>query len=735
MVLASGQMPYEYPFTIPLRAGVNAWPGVGVSIGASGDVLEQGAFVINAELRKWGLTDENLLSNGMKVYTHPDIVPSGFDPKPTGDTLAGLVGNVAALADVDNIPHLRFMLDEVCGRYANDSDYQRNDHLRAWLVSAYGLPSGHRRTTQVGPGVSITNSTWTRPELNDVTGGDPIETTDIHWLGGSGVLFDVDMGEVIFQPFPFPGEGFKFSAITNTQRFHFAPFYPSFQKTDGSLITLTGREIQAADNGTWKARTNVGAIGSGKVQLDGYAIRPDTNVRLINGLDDAWSFEGDGTPDFTLPVQGLRAVSDGNGKNDNTARTYWTTKLQASGVYRVITDTPLSIAPNIVMPSGSPVSLWPQGGYRFETINGVRTYAPVINRALHRSFSVASNGGTIIKPALSNGYQVFDDCIWMTTRQLAGSGNFDAFAAVLPISPYNGNFMWFRPAERVIATKGNVGDNPGHFQVQLGFEPKGTTEILRLSKSYLSEITSTTCGAMSNDDERTTTVYVQRYSWPGLSHLGETVVAMPFCEENGETGGLGNTIVSFTFDGTSYWIGSNTGRRTRLTSALAFDGFFAGPNTGRLHRGNGVDLYTVAGGAQIGDPLLDDVNMDGIASASSGIGTWSIFSEPTDISNDAGVATHDSAKPIRAETHVGHRVASTCRIHDIIYIAPGNATHQTPGLWVLISFNRNLFLFRLDEQATEYLVTTSIELDYLGDTHSFPNSDDFPYEIAHFDIS
>lgn len=734
MALASGQMPYEYPFTIPLRAGINAWPGVGASIGASGDVLEQGAFVINAELRKWGLTDENLLSNGMKVYTHPDITPSGFDPKPNGDTLEGLVGNVAALADVDNIPHMRFMLDELCGRYANDTSYQRNNHLRSWLVGAYALPSGHRRVVNLGFGSLITNSTWTRPELTDIIGGDPIETTDIHWLGGSGVLFDVDMGEVIFQPFPFPGENFNFAALNDHPRFNFAPFYPSFQKTDGSLITLTGREAQAATQGTWIVRTNLDAIASGKIQFDGYAIRPDTNVRLINGLDNAWSFEGNGTNDFTLPIQGLRVVNNGNGKNDNTARTYWSTRAQASGVYRVITDTPRSVAPNIVMPSGGPVSMWPQGGYRFETFNGEPFFAPVGNRTLPRSYSVTSDGGTQINPNASDGYQVFDDCIWMTGRQLAGSGVFDKFGAVFPISPYNGNFMWWRPAERIIASTGNAGSDPGHFHVQLGFERRGTTEILRLSKTHNREIISTTCGSMSDADLIITTAYIQRYSWPSLDHIEEVAMEALFCEEN-DIAGFGNTLVSFTFDGTNYWIGSNVGTRTRITSALAFDGHFSGPNIARLHRGNGVDLYTVAGSVQVGDPLLDDPNMDGIANPASGIGTWSIFSEPTDINNDRGEVTHDSAKPIRGETHLGHKVATSTRIHDIIYIDPVDVTHQSAGLWVLITFGSDLFLLRVEEEATEYVVTTSIDLNYTTDGFSFPVPDDFPYEIGHFDIS
>jgi hypothetical protein len=46
-----------------------------------------------------------------------------------------------------------------------------------------------------------------------------------------------------------------------------------------------------------------------------------------------------------------------------------------------------------------------------------------------------------------------------------------------------------------------------------------------------------------------------------------------------------------------------------------------------------------------------------------------------------------------------------------------------------------MYLFRLEEEATEYVVATSIHLAYDKDSHSFPNSDDFPYEIAHHDVS
>jgi len=237
---------------------------------------------------------------------------------------------------------------------------------------------------------------------------------------------------------------------------------------------------------------------------------------------------------------------------------------------------------------------------------------------------------------------------------------------------------------------------------------------------------------MSNADERMTTVYFQRYSLPGLNHT-EQASSYTFCEET-SPGVIGNGISDLFYDGTDYWIVDRfLGRVSRWTSALVFDGLFTGPIGARRYYINGEYWYTVAGSIQTGDPLLVDSNMTNYG-IPSGIGKWHVTSEPSPITSDVGTFTHDSAKPIVAETHVGYRAVNTTLIHDIIYVDSADATHLTPGIWVVITFNRTMFLFRIIERSTHYEVLESVNVNYAGDSHSSPYPDDFPYEIIHLDV-
>jgi hypothetical protein len=738
-------MPYQYPFKVPLRSGPDSWPGNGNGwlIGASGDVLEMGMFVLNAELRKWALSDENLLQNGYKVYTHPDVTPSGFEPKPNGDTLStGNVGDVAALADVDNIEQMRFMLNTLLNRYDNDTDYFQADFRRAWITGAYPTnPSGHLYIGDGGFFFSLFGRTWLRPVLDDITGGDEMTDTDLHWLGGSGVLFDMDMGEVVFQPFPFPGEShrFKASEIFDDPLFHFSPFLPPFQKTDGTILSMTGRERSSSAQGTFKVTADIPAIASGKLQFDGYAILPETKIRLIDGKDNEWNFVGDGSADFINPIQGLREVNGNIGDNDDTARTYWTATPQSSGVYRIITSTDPADVPGIGIPSGSPVSLWPAGGY--QEIRG--TFLGTNNRMFYRGFSTASDGTLITNPQVPLGYHVFDDCLWMTGSNAGLSGDPGA-GGLYPMSPYNGSLLWFRPAERIIATRGTRPSassegpdvpEPGHFHVHRGLEKFGASEIMRMSRSWNESITSTTCGSMGSDDERTTTIYWQRYSLPTLDHT-EQASSFAFCEEN-DFGTIGNGIGAMFFDGTDYWVTDKfVGRVSRWTSALAFDGLFNGPIGNRRYYANGDYLYSVVDSLQVGDPMLPggDINMAGRGSG-SGIGKWGITAEPGDtIFNSRGTFTHDSAKPIEADKHVGNQTNGAI-IHDIKYVASADATHVTPGLWCMIQFgDDDLYLLRIKEEATVYEVLESVKVHHTPNDDNFPFPTDWPYEFIHLDV-
>lgn len=714
MTVASGQMPYEYEGVVPIRAGPNSWPGGGNGLlGISGILLEQGMFVLNAEIRKWDRTPGYDLEDTHKVYTHPDLPGSGFEPKADGSTLGGLVG-LPAIIEVTNIAAMRDLINDNNGLldlYSDDSDYTKLGFREAWYTSAYPeSTSGYLRVVQAGPFIISLGAINLRPDLTSVTGGDDIVTTDLHWLGGSGVIFDIDVGEVVFQPFPFLGESNFFTAAQDNIKFDFGPMIPVLQTTTGGIPTLTGREQSDLANVSFKQLTNFDALGSGKMQFDGYALLSQTRFRLVTGNDTNFFGSLGGTSDFSSFIPGLRQVNNPNGFNDASARVYLTPGVKGSGLYRTLVDTPQS-TPFISIPSGLPVSLWPQGDIRLNQTNRIYSQAP----------ETASDGTLIVEPRNARGLHVLDDALWIAGPNAALSGTFDSRGLTV-ISPYNGRAIWYRPAERTLATSGSrpVGStDPGHFGVHVGLESFGASEFIRISRVW-SEFRTIDAG----EDDVLSTFHFQRYNKTSLTHT-ETSVGV---YQKNDSGGIGNRIDDMMFDGTHYWLNWEFGRLMRFDTSLVFaGGFVAGDVARRRHYANGKRLYTIGGNIGGSDPLL---SMTPPGGAASGIGEWS-FTPPGDIVNDIGTVTHDSAKRLRAETHVGYQF--TARIHDIINVS--GSTHVADGVWMLIQFGTTLYLMRIEETASEWEVKESIEILHTAD--AIPGGgvpSDFPYEIVLHDI-
>lgn len=738
MVVASGQMPYEFDAPLPIRALPNAWPGVGgPNIGPSGDTFEQAMFVYNAELRKWNFPDQlNLLQ--YNLYTHPDITPSGFEPKADGETLTGLVTGTAGLISVDNIEQMRTQLNTfLFDFYSDDSVYGTADFMRAWLQTAYPeSPSGSLRIIQIIPPLSIYSligRTFLRPVLNDVTGGDFIETTDLHWLGGSGVLFDIDCGEVTFNPFPFPREGFFFNASSDNNRFHFGPIYPLVQTTAGNLPSVEPARYQSdTSNGTFKQQTNLNAINSGLVQIDGYALLAGTTMELVIGNDFNFDATLTGTNQYTGHTEGHRAVRDDNGDNDKTARVYRTPTAKASGLYRFITYNAKADVPFTAIPSGF-VSIWPQGQVIKTQPDGqfIQT-----NRVHGQELTVTSDGGLQRDASDSAGLHVMDDAIWITSRNASeedssdGSGTFDS-RGLFPCSPYNGELVWYRPAERVLSTSGNYGPGPAHFGAHMGLMSIGSN-FVRVAKTGSQFFESNIGTPTPNSDRVVNVTHFQRYDKTSLDHNGE--VSASFTLEGEDALGAFVTpstegVAGCFSTGSDVYTWSEFGSILKWTTGLSFVEAYAGPIARRRHYANGQLLYTIAGNIQVGDPMLDP----GFAgSSASGIGVWS-ETAPTGGADVVGFITHDSAKPLRGEAHFGHQSASSTRIHSIFDVS--SATHVADGVWMIIQFSTTLWLCRIEEEASQWRVVESIRLERSGDSIPLGGVPrDFPYEAILHDI-
>lgn len=696
MVVASGQFPYRYDITLPIRG----------NIGQSGNILEAGMFVIYAEFRKFGIEPLDFFT--FNKYSHPNIAASGFEPKGNGATLAGNVGGPAIVA-LDNILEMRSALHDIpnglwYSAYGSECHLgqgtTRNYVTSSLFTTSYpGIhPSGEFAVVDFGGGsYGADDPTFLRPELTTITGGNDHLDTDLHWLGGSGILFDIDIGEVVFQPPTFFG-GLNTIYANST-------FIPSFQKTDGSLITLTGRETNDAPYSEY----NFNAVNSGKVQIDGYGFLPQTKVNLITGNESNFYSTVGANSDFTFHSSGARQLNGSAGLTDHTARTYWTPQTQSSGFYSAIAINPKT--PLVQIPSGI-ISIWPEIskfiGFNFE---------------LGRSISITSDNKVKKTSLSSNGYQVFDDAVWMTSPSVKlGITASNISRGIHVLSPHNGKIVWYRPADNAVATTGNMpiasseydtgttAGTPGAFETHYGLE-RYSGNYIRVSRVWNETITDLGAGFFDVEN----TVYFQRYSAPAMNHTETLSYWMHSNSVANETGEIGNIISDLFYDGTYYWLTSKNGRKHRFTNALVFDGTYvgAGNNTGRNTYIDGEYLYWYSGGGlTIGDPLLSDANMTN-RGIGSGIGKWSIVSDPADIYADRGQVSNDSAKPIIAETFVGVARDTDTRIHDIIEVTSAQATHVTPGIWALITFAsptgfQRLWLLRIVEETNYYRTEEAI---------------------------
>jgi len=745
MVVASGQMPYEFDAPLPIRAPKGAWPGVNTpNIGMSGVTIEQAMFVYNAELRKWNFEQLDFLT--YQLYTHPDIPSSGFEPKANGDTLEGHVGNVHSLESIDNIEQLRFQFDTfLFDLYADDSQYGEIDFKIAWLQTAYPeSPSGGYVIAQPFFPLQIFSliaANFLHPPLEDVTGGDFITTTDDHWLGGSGVIYDIDCGEVVFNPFPFPRFGNNFTGTTDGLRFRFGPVYPVVQTTLGAIPSvLASRYESDTVTGSFRLQTNFAALESGVVQIDGYCLLPETTMELVKGNDSNFEQTVTFTNDYTNHVQGLRAVRDGVGRNDSSARCYRTPTVQSSGLYRLLVHNTKANVPTTAIPSGF-VSLFPQGQVR--KLSGTPDLSPAINSNLidgQQLVDRGNSGGDAFELDQNSalGIHVMNDAIWTTGPH--GSGESSPPGTVLsrglyPISPYTGTPVWYRPAELTIASTGPsatgyrpIPPQPGAFGYHLGLMDIGG-QFVRVSQIFRAVLTPDADDAL---DEFDRSVFFQRYNKTTLDHAAETEANFVMIGEDADLVAY-SRIDGCVYDGSSIYVWNENGTIDRFNSSYTHTGTFlgSGPAIARRRHWDGSQLlYTIGGNIQTGDPLL---SLTGGAGSSSGIGVWSISVEPSAPADEAGEFTHDSAKPTRLEKFL-QIAPSRVIIHQIFEVT--GSTHVRDGVWMFFQADDDMWLFRIIERGSFWEAVEGTRFR----NHSAPSipfggvPEEFPWEGILHDI-
>lgn len=646
MVMQSGTPPYEYA----IRTGRFRVPNPLTSftgVGFSGILLEQAQFVITAEERRFNQSAPGTFAGEFFLYTNPAIAPSGpYEPKVTGSTLANLI-NPGAMHILDHILETRTALLSMFNSFAQDTDYTNGeDHLASWLQAAYPeSPSGysgaylHRNPSETG----------FVPLAIDV-------------LGASGVLYDIDIGEVMFNPYPYIGGYGMASAhgdLVNGALDDFsivtAPAFPNFQRTNGTIISLNGREPGPPVIDTGLSDYNVDHIASGYIRLNGYVMQSGTLYTMGKGL------QFDGLSDFTFRERGIRETLDAG--NLETARVFLEPTPQASGVYRLACVNKFQQFPNTTVESGI-VSQWPTLANYWPSIGNLNVADLVYN----------------------NGYHVFDDNIWITdSGPDAGSTHRPSGLCIL--SPWTGHRLWIRFAEMANGTS-TGGENWSHF---VGLERITTNSILRIYDNPVTTLVATSGR-----------VAFQEYN-DNLDYVAETLTLSAITFQGNEFP-MGGDVTNFSdmfYDGTHYWVFN---LNTTGFDAWKFDNTFEFVEKYTFNNPSGIS-QTRAAYVNGKHRVYNGVVGIGTTLSLATSGIWDY--ECTDSSNPAGgtpgSCTLGTQKMINAAPFIGHR--DEAHILDLFEVT--GAFHVVPGVYATILFklgSYDLYLLRIVETATTWEV-------------------------------
>lgn len=459
MTLASGKPPYSYdygngPFRVPNPYSSN------FPIGLSGVLLEQAQFVITAEIRKFRKTVNSHALPSFNIYVNSSILPSGdYEPKASGSTLGNEFYPAAAFI-IDHIQETRTALNILFSDYSSDTDLDTLEYRAAWFQSLYpNNPSGFYNTQD--PDLLLTGVGHWSHRLPSEVGTITYTNSDV--LGASGILYDVDIGELLINPAPHVGS-FGFDRMHEVDNFSIQqfPLFPAFQKTDGSLIPLTTREPSDISTST---DYQIDHISSGSIRLDGYAVYSNTEVYLGRNANIFGPLE-----DFTVLSEGHRNVAFGG--NLEGSRLFITPTSQPSGVYRIAVKNKRSDFPSTAIESGV-MSFWPN----------INHYWP------NGSPGDQKIGSTTTTSNL--GYHVFDDCLWMTDQA------FDVATAkpsgLCILSPFTGHKLWVRYAAQdhfdTVSTAFFDGAS-GTWPLSVGLVRISANNIYRLNSSLENSITS-----------------------------------------------------------------------------------------------------------------------------------------------------------------------------------------------------------------------------------------------------
>lgn len=667
MVLSSGLAPYSYDYGGgPFRTPNSTCDGL--VLGPSGKLLEQAQFVITAEYRRWRGGVDHAQLEDFNIYVHPDIAPSGpYEPKSNGSTIANEI-RPANLIFIDHIIETREALEAVLGRMAGDSDFSQDGLLQSWLSALYpNNPSGingdysHREPSATGLIMDL--------------------NADV--LGSSGVLYDVDFGEVMYNPYPVMGRtlrgnfhGDRTNGGRSTFLVRMSPAFPSFQKTNGAFASLNGREPAADEISNVNIVYNIDHVSLNQVRLDGYALTSDSKYYLGTGSDIL-----DGVEDFSFAAAGTRTPISTAEVDMEQARVFLTRTTETSGVKRIAAKNSYIDFPQTTIESGV-ASIWPNSTKYWPTQGALNSATS--------SFNV--------------GYEVFDDCFWLTDQDF-GVGSVSNYASGLAIvSPFTGHTMWVRFAELVNESKGyKVGETPptSNWGWQLGMERIDGSTIIRCGWDIRNPVIAADIPGSNPTtfaDTSGTVAFIEYNN--NLDFVSETISTSEFISNVFQHSSVAR-IGDMFWDGTHYWLlGFNNGAGNSHT-AWKFDSLYNfsqayvfDPEDGSSYPTFSLFLNRAKGAFIDSRYFFYNYELNELTGQTSGpqLGKSSgitefFFTDGADPNaNPPTFITTDTPKDINGAPHFGYM--EQAEIIDMIEVTGG--THTRDGIYVLIRFKRDI---------------------------------------------
>jgi hypothetical protein len=722
MVVESGVIPYDYDLVLPFRAEPNEMHPL------SGIILESAQFVQVAEHRQF--MQQHFLPE-FNIYTTTNVTPSGpYDPKNDGSTVANMLFPGCEQI-VNPIIELRNSMNFLFHNYSVDSDdYSINDFRGAWFQQAYPeSASGFLEPTPEYFHRDVTE--------NEVNGAGAILSQSDEILGASGQYLDIDWGEVIYQPIPYFAKTKRahsranFEGIAEIEEFFVvaAPFYPSFQTTDGDVVKHSNKEPEFLESydvvdgfttsTVYRDPVRTGGALSGAIKVDGVAILSGTKYQLARIEDGGIDFqdqpfvnsgvlEGRVTGDTQKVKQIFGIPVEQSGVKSLSTRAFMTPAPLPCGVYSI---RAYNDADNIPVQSGI-VSEWPHPSKRFPQL---------VENVGH----VCASGGGSPNGA---GYEVFDDAIWMTDYSV---GEFNLFQGTLTstsglavVSPFTGKFLWNRIADGQLASAHSSfvlqffrrwHGHRGLVRVDSG--TNGTPSIFRLAR--YTPITGSPDSAQ---------VLFQEYD-DLLNYKKEHAITVP---TDGQVSELVDLDLTYDYNNNDFYVDASIEFPALFTrssaiyrfaftgTTITFDKYWFYNNNG------GVPLLDIVDPTQIAYINGSLLGFRSLSGATSGIApiTLDEVSPSPATANYAGGTSFTGEKPIHHLPFDPHGLGNYefAQFYDLFEVKSADSIHVPDGTYALISGSgpkpgdpglaqsRRLFLLQIEEETNSYSVKACYDL-------------------------